>query len=61
VTTSVYTEEKMSFRVTIVIVEFEVPKRYILRFILFTDMVQRVLQWERKKRFEVVEFLGPNS
>jgi hypothetical protein len=30
--------------------EFKVPKRHILRPKLSTDMVQRVLQWERQKR-----------
>ena len=34
-----------------VTMEFEVPKRHILRPTLSTDMVQRVLQWERQKRF----------
>jgi hypothetical protein len=29
--------------------EFEVPKRHILRPTLFTDTVQRVSQWERQK------------
>jgi hypothetical protein len=32
-----------------VIMEFEVPKRHILRPTLFTDTVQRVSQWERQK------------
>ena len=30
--------------------KIEVPKRHILRPTLFTDMVQRVLRWERQKR-----------
>ena len=34
----------------IVIMEFEVPKRHILRRTLSTDMVQWVLRWERQKR-----------
>ena len=33
-----------------VTVETKVPKRYILRPALFTDMVQHVLRWERQKR-----------
>ena len=44
-TTSVYTQENV--RVTM---EFEVPKIHILRPTISTDMVQRVLQWERQKR-----------
>jgi len=30
--------------------EFKVPKRHILRPALSTNMVQRVLRWERQKR-----------
>ena len=33
-----------------VTMEFEVPQRHILRPLLFNDMVQRVLQWERQKK-----------
>ena len=33
-----------------VTVEFEVPKRHVLRPKLSIDIVQRVLQWERQKR-----------
>ena len=32
-----------------VVVEFEVPKRHILRPILSTDMVRQVLRWERRE------------
>ena len=45
-TTLVYTKEK-NVKVTM---EFEAPKRHILRPTLSTDMVQRVLRWERQKR-----------
>jgi hypothetical protein len=33
----------------IVTMEFEVPKRHILRPTLSTDTVQRILRWERQK------------
>ena len=33
-----------------VTMEFEVPKRHILRPTLFIDMVQWVLRWERQNR-----------
>ena len=32
------------------ITEFKVPTRHILRPTLSTNMVKRVLQWERQKR-----------
>ena len=32
-----------------VTMEFEVPKRHVLRPTLSTDMIQRVLRWERQK------------
>ena len=44
--TSVYTKEKI-VRVTM---KFEVPKRHIAGLTLFTDMVQRILRWEKQKR-----------
>ena len=33
-----------------VTIEFEVSKRHMLRLELFTNMVQRVLHWERQKK-----------
>ena len=55
-TTSVYTEPKKKVRVTM---EFEVPKRHILRPTLSTDTVQRVSQWERQKRCSSRKRQGP--
>ena len=42
-----------------VIMEFEVPKRHILRTRLSTDMVQCVLQWERQKKRSRRKRQGP--
>ena len=39
--------------------EFEVPKRHILRPTLSTSMVQRLLQWERQKRCSGRKKQGP--
>ena len=39
--------------------EFEVPETHILRPTLFTDMVQRVLRWERQKRCSGTKRQGP--
>ena len=38
---------------------FEVLKRHILRHALSTDIVQRVLQWERQKRCSTSKWQGP--
>jgi hypothetical protein len=42
-----------------VIMEFEIPKRHILRPTLSTNMVQRVLWWERQKRYYGRKRQGP--
>ena len=42
-----------------VTMEFEVPKRHILRPTLSTDMVQQILQWERQKRCSHRKRRGP--
>ena len=55
-TTSGYTKENMSIRV---IMEFEVPKRHILRSTLSTVMVQRVLRWEGERGALVEKSKGP--
>ena len=39
--------------------EFEVPKRHILRPKLSIDMVQQVLQWEMQKSSSSRKGLGP--
>ena len=54
-TTLAYTKAK-NVRVTI---EFEAPKRHILRPTLSTDMVQRVLWWRRKSGARVEKGKGP--
>ena len=53
--TLVYTKEKI-VKVTM---EFEVPKRHILRPTLSIDMVQRVLRLERQKRCSSTKRQGP--
>ena len=42
-----------------VTMKFEVHKRHILRPTLSTDMVQRVLQWEKQKRCSSIKRQGP--
>ena len=42
-----------------VIMEFRVPKGHIWRPTLFTDMVQRILLWERQKRCSSRKRQGP--
>ena len=39
--------------------EFEVPKRHILRPTLSIDMLQRILQWERQRSFSSWKRQGP--
>ena len=45
-TASVYTKGKKNVKVTM---EFKVPKTHYFRSILFIDMVQWILRWERQK------------
>jgi hypothetical protein len=51
-----FTPRKKNVKLT---VKFEVPKNHTLRSKLSTDMLQRVMQWERQKRCFGGNMQGP--